>query len=40
MSDYNDYMELKMEYYEYRSQDGPKDPEIMRWFWEIGRAHV
>ena len=33
MSDYNDYMELKQEYYEYRSQDGPKDPETMRWFW-------
>jgi len=33
MSDYNDYMELKLEYYEYRSQDDPKDPEIMRWFW-------
>ena len=33
MSDYNDYMELKLEYYEYRSQDGPKNPEIMRWFW-------
>lgn len=33
MSDYNDYMELKLEYYEYRSQAGPKDPEIMRWFW-------
>ena len=33
MSDYNDYMGLRLEYYEYRSQDGPKDPEIMRWFW-------
>ncbi len=33
MSGYNDYMELKQEYYEYRSQAGPKDPEIMRWFW-------
>lgn len=33
MSDYNDYMELKLEYYEYRSQDGPKDLKIMRWFW-------
>ncbi len=33
MSDYNDYMGLRLEYYEYRSQDGPKNPEIMRWFW-------